>query len=257
MTARADSSIAIGGGVGADSVGARRARRDHRPGTCARNLYSKLPEREREPRRAASRRWRTPSDGSRSAKAARSARGRPTPAITPSARRSRSLSAPGHSAVRRALRRLECPTAHSSLPASHDRSTARAVTSLPWSSRPRLSDSGRPRVGIQLLTHGPFGQRAQARWTTCRTRAPKSLARGRLPLRRLEPEAAGASRGRFVAVPRGPGRQHGARTGPSLPTGAIAPVRRLPLRDEAAAAGGTTPTRIWAGGVGGEVARYA
>ena len=128
MTARADSSIAIGGGVGADSVGARRARRDHRPGTCARNLYSKLPEREREPRRAASRRWRTPSDGSRSAKAARSARGRPTPAITPSARRSRSLSAPGHSAVRRALRRLECPTAHSSLPTSHDRSTARAVT---------------------------------------------------------------------------------------------------------------------------------
>ena len=64
-----------------------------------------------------------------------------TPAITPSARRSRSLSEPGHSAVRRALRRLECPTAHSSLPASHDRSTARAVTSVPWSSRPRLSDT--------------------------------------------------------------------------------------------------------------------
>jgi hypothetical protein len=32
-----------------------------------------------------------------------------TPAITPSARRSRSLPAPGHCAVRRALRRLECP----------------------------------------------------------------------------------------------------------------------------------------------------
>jgi len=70
-----------------------------------------------------------------------------TPAITPSARRSRSLSAPGHFAVRRALRRLECPTAHSSLPASHDRSTARAVTSLPWSSRPRLSGSGCQQVG--------------------------------------------------------------------------------------------------------------
>ena len=66
---------------------------------------------------------------------------------------------------------------------------------------PRLSDTGRPRVGSQLLPHGSFGGRAGARPMTRRTRAIKSRARGRLPLRRLEPEAAGASGGRFVAVP--------------------------------------------------------
>ena len=79
-----------------------------------------------------------------------------TPAITPSARCSRSLSAPGHSAVRRAPRRLECPTAHSSLPASHDRSTARAVTSLPWSSRPRLSGCGSLETARHLPVDGSF-----------------------------------------------------------------------------------------------------
>jgi hypothetical protein len=69
-----------------------------------------------------------------------------------------------------------------------------------------LSDSGRPRMGSQLLRHGSFGRRAGARSTTCRTRAIKSRARGRLLLRPLEPEAAGASPGRFVALPRRPTR---------------------------------------------------
>jgi hypothetical protein len=44
----------------------------------------------------------------------------------------------------------------------------------------------------------------ERRLTTRRTHAIESPARGRLLLRRLEPEAAGASRGRFVAVPRRP-----------------------------------------------------
>ena len=42
---------------------------------------------------------------------------------------------------------------------------------------------------------------------TGRTHAIKSRARGRLLLRRLESEAAGASRGRVGAVPRRPGRE--------------------------------------------------
>jgi hypothetical protein len=65
-------------------------------------------------------------------------------------------------------------------------------------------DPGRPRVCSQLLRHGSFDGRAGARLTDRRTHAIKSGARSRLLLRWLEPEAAGASRCRFVAVPRRP-----------------------------------------------------
>ena len=47
---------------------------------------------------------------------------------------------------------------------------------------------------------GSFGHRAAARSAICSPRAIKSRAGGRHPLRQLEPEAAGASTGRFVAV---------------------------------------------------------
>jgi hypothetical protein len=75
-------------------------------------------------------------------------------------------------------------------------------------------DTGRPRVDSQLLLHGSFDGRAEARLTTRRTRAIKSRARRRLPLRRIERTVAGASCGRFVAVPRRPeGQRPGRRFG--------------------------------------------
>jgi hypothetical protein len=50
-----------------------------------------------------------------------------------------------------------------------------------------LSDTGRPRVGGQLVPMAPLSGRAGARLTTRRTHAVK-LRRGRLLLRRLEPK---------------------------------------------------------------------
>jgi hypothetical protein len=47
---------------------------------------------------------------------------------------------------------------------------------------------------------------------TRRTHVVKFRARGQLLLRRLEPEAAGPPRGRFVAVPRRPSRERSARS---------------------------------------------
>jgi hypothetical protein len=85
--------------------------------------------------------------------------------------------------------------------APDDRSSGRGVIRGADARRSLLSDTGRPRVGTQLSPHGSFGGGAEARLLTRRTHAIKSPARGWLLLRPLEPEAAGASRGRFVAVP--------------------------------------------------------
>ena len=62
-----------------------------------------------------------------------------------------------------------------------------------------LSACGRPRMSSQPLRHGPSGAEQDAVDDLPDTRANPSG--GRLPLRRLEPEAPGASRGRFVAGP--------------------------------------------------------
>ena len=66
---------------------------------------------------------------------------------------------------------------------------------------PDCPDPVRPRAGSQPRLRGSSARRTGARSKTCRTRAIKSRALGRLPLRRLEPEAATASRGPVRSCP--------------------------------------------------------
>jgi hypothetical protein len=63
-------------------------------------------------------------------------------------------------------------------------------------------------LGSQVEPHGSFGGPAKARLTTRRTHAIRSRARDRLPLRRLEPDTASASRGPFVAFCSARQRKH-------------------------------------------------
>ena len=107
----------------------------------------------------------------------------------------------------------------------------------------RLSDSGRHRAGSQLVLRGSFCGRAGARLMTRRTHAIKSRARGQLLLRRLEPEAAGAPRGRLVAVPRRPTQQRPIVTVQhdehDLPGGGDAHPKRLLVRSSGGRNGGS------------------
>jgi hypothetical protein len=89
-----------------------------------------------------------------------------------------------------------------------DRVVSRS-SSVAASVRFRSSSSGQSAPTAWLLWWPSRSAVDDTRWT----HAIKSRARGRLLLRRLEPEAAGASRGRFVAVPSRPLRKPRARSG--------------------------------------------
>ena len=70
-----------------------------------------------------------------------------------------------------------------------------------------VSESGRPRMGNQLLQRDPFGRRAAARSTILQETSDRMQARLRVLLRRLVEEAPGASCDRSVAVPCGAERE--------------------------------------------------
>ena len=55
------------------------------------------------------------------------------------------------------------------LATSRDCSSMKASTQCPRAALPRLSESGRPQVGSELVPHDSFGGRAEARLTTRRT----------------------------------------------------------------------------------------